>query len=305
MSLASSACPPFSSNLGGGSQFEFVSCSDIYWAELFEIDCPITGDATSLSLDCTFTDDNGVCSTTYHVQGTGTKTGDTWTINGTQSITSETPAGCSGDPTCEQVTITVVEQGVGPPSACQYGDPNTVALTVTGGPLGNVVLDAGGFPTQGTIGWQWDINAFFSTSGPAPASALNMTAMSMSIPEVSSANLPQSFPVTIPQPVGASLQTQGGLNVTMGYIESYTSGGGYSAESAGSGMVTVYEVSDQHIAGDYTVSTSGTQYIPSANPTTSTRGLNGEFHVRTVPLAAAMRYPAWLGIREAIKLAHE
>lgn len=256
-----------------------VNCATTPWSAFLDIGCSPTVSGNSLSLDCSWTEDQGGCQVTRRVTGNGTKTGNTWVIDGQVEITSQNPPDCSSDPVCEAARITITETGPAP-SACQYASPNTVAATIGGGPLaGKVVYDAFGFPTAAGNDWSWMISGLYDASLQSAASAtatINASDIFFQTPVISG-TLPQSFGLIL-QGAGRSAATSA-ADVLMAYAEYYTDGGTFLGESASSGQFIVNVVSGEFIAGTFQANISGTQYSSTGQPTPASRSVSGGYFV--------------------------
>lgn len=306
------ACPP-NLTAGPGITFDLVSCGNTSWQDLFDLtDCPFNQEGDdSLWIDCTFTQGDALCSTTYHVTGSGKKVGNVWTINGRTEIIAESPAGCSGDPTCEVATVIVTQTSAGAPSACQYGDPGSVDARVSGGPLNGQTLDllAAGFPTStGTNEWQWGINAYYNSTGAPPNLTFNIAGLNASIPPTLTTGLPASYPVDVSLGFKTGAEAAGIATVFADYSEQYLNGGYFFAESVSNGSWTVNEISGTHIAGSYTITFAGQQLMPpSQTLTPTTRMIQGRYYVLETQIVAADQtteiHLEWPGYIEAARIA--
>jgi hypothetical protein len=258
---------------------EETFCADFSLDELFELSCPVTIVNNSFTLDCSENVTDGPCSYTERVEVTGTRVGDTWTVTGTLTTSNEAPADCSGNPACSNVRV-IVERLSGPPTACTYAPPNTIASTIVGGPLaGNTSLQTFGNSSGSGGVHNWGIFAQAGTfaKGIKQGNSSNLVNINMNLIEIDESSLPATFEVTVSG-------GEGTLNaVPAGSVSYYdqTTAGAIFASSGGSGSITVNEVSAVHIAGRInSLNISGMTY-PSGGgePTPGTRSLTGGFYV--------------------------
>ena len=295
---------------GGPSVFTVVLCDDASWEELLDIDCngvDVVGD--NLTIDCSYTDSDGGCTTTYRIQGSGSKSGNTWTLNGTQTITSETPQGCSGNNACEQAMITVELIQSGAPTACSYADAMTVENTVGGGPNpGKFVMRAGGQSTpQGNNTWFWGFGGYYNSSETAKSNR-NLSSLDFVTPLIDGTSLPATFPLAAQGFAKASA----GDPVFMSYYEQLLSGSSFFSESVDQGTITINEVSDDHIAGTYSCTVSGTQFTPPSTSVPGSRTLSGGFFViggeqfkSSFTVDYVSDKPLWPGLSKAFEMSRQ
>jgi len=263
---------------------EQVACSDIGLDELLELECPVTVANDAFDVDCTSTVDNGFCSYTEQVQVTGTKVGDTWTITGTVTISNQDPADCSREPDCADV-MAVIDMVSGPPSACTYADANLIEATVVGGPLaGSTDFQTGGSGSGAGGIFAWN---FFGGAGSGfdpvqqmVALPANLANIFVNLAAINVNSLPATFSVSV---VGDGVSSpSSALQTGSVSYSDQTTAGAYFFGTGGSGLITVNEVSDTHIAGTINSLSIDGQTIPAGGgtPTPATRSLSGGFHVR-------------------------
>jgi hypothetical protein len=260
---------------------EQVECSDISFDELFELDCPVNISNNSFNIDCSSTEDDGLCSYTERVQVTGTRVGNTWTVTGTINISNQNPADCSDEPDCANVLI-VFDMASGPPSACTYAGANLIEATIVGGPLaGSTDFDTfgSGSGAGGIFAWNFtgDAGDFIAVQqqGASPA---NFAIINVGLADIDVSSLPATFSVSV---IGGGASSSAPPTGSVYYSDQTTAGDWFSS-TGGSGSITVNEVSDMHIAGTINSLSINGQTTPAGGgtPTPATRSLSGGFHVR-------------------------
>jgi hypothetical protein len=272
-----------------------IQCSTFSFDELFELDCPVTITNNMFTIDCTTNETDPGCTWTERVQATGTLSGDTWTVNGTVTISNENPAGCATDPPCFNVRVVVTRTGPAP-TACNYADVNTVDATVTGGPFaGKTAFEVGGSAT-GTGGiYSWSIfgSASSKTSDGAPDRVQNFASLNIGLTDIDVSALPATFTVAV---VGGGIQALPSGSVS--YADQ-TTAGAYFLSTGGTGSITVNEASAAHIAGTINSLTINGQQYPAGGgaPTSASRTLTGGFFVQGAPgvTGATVSGAGWLG----------
>lgn len=294
IALDISPCPATPAYAAGVETWDFVACRSVSWADLLDIsDCLVQSDGDSIWIDCTYTEDDGSCATTFRVIATGKRVGDTWTITGSQTIGSDSPAGCSVDPDCQTIAVTLTGLAAGIPTACAWGDAQTITATIDRGLLaGDRSFLAGGFVTLGSSGWSWNISAIYPG---VPGYAANGADLSLILPETGDQSLPQDIDIGFNVPGLANME----------YSEVYTNGGSFVMQSVDSGTVTIEEISERHVAGTFTVAMAGLLFSQGGQPAPDKRVMTALFHVRDLNTRPVLQPAQWPGYREAYRRVSE
>lgn len=193
----------------------------------------------------------------------GTITGNTWALAGT-IMYHQNPLECLGIE-CMAFQLTVTWTGP-PPDRCQYGDLNTIDMTVTGAPFpSGVSMSARGYQREDIVAWDVVSEATLDDDPLNPIAVL----LNFATPEFDRNDLPVVFNVVYDE-VPAAGNT--GSDVGAYYSEWSPDPYGqqiYSVESA-SGTLTIEAASDEFFAGSFDIDWTGSSGTPGTRNTTGT-----------------------------------
>ena len=266
-----------------------VYCQNEVFNDFFGYDCAVVRSGNNLSVSCTRTTEMSTgCNETVVIDITGTVSGDHYELHGTLNY-SDDPADCWDGTHCDSFAVALDRIGA-TPTACSYADEGTLEMTVTGGAqAGKHVLSM--FASSDNLGGSIAFN-FSGSSSVTLISAREMAAggvngiyLSGNTDYVNPASLPATLQVYINTP-GARSPAAGGPQIGINYFES-TSTYSFDAESATSGSFVVRELSDDAMAGTFTMTLAGTQYdeaYPSGAP--AQRTVSGGYFITASTLTA-------------------
>lgn len=243
---------------------------------------PTKVNADSVTVNCSGTANDGGCSFDWTATGSGSRSGDMWTLNVHVEVSNQNPPACFNDSTCFDMVLSA-DRIDDVPSACSYADIDRFEATVTGGPnAGKVPFYMFGSAFSDVSGIQW------SASGGYPESILIRTAAQQSIDSWDFGfNLlsidPKSLPVTVDVTAGILGQASAGVGNSVYYGEYNAQMDQYGYASGGGGTMTVQEMSDAYIAGTIDLNLMVTTYtgpIATSAQETTPRGVSGGFFIR-------------------------
>ena len=248
------------------------------------LDCSTTVvNADSVTVNCSGTDDvGGGCTISWTAIGSGTRVGDTWTLNVRVEVSNQNPPDCFNDSTCLDMVLTA-EKIEDPPTACAYADANTFNSTITGGPMaGKVPFIMGGGSSSGPGGIVWSFGGSYPEQIFIAASSAGL-AQGWSIGFDLNAIDPKSLPFTANIFASSGQANSAGQGDGFVYYNESDPDTGHNAfASGGGGTVTVQEISNQHIAGTISLDILVTTYTgpqASAAQETSPRTISGGFFI--------------------------